>query len=114
SFIENPTERKIFLEVDTNAEFRLFLNDTEVLSSTNDGYTNLGSHIVEVNLPKGMNRLLLKFDVKDVKNGFMVLPLDTNYQKISDLKYYDTYKNYQKSTFAQLSPKEQPLRFEAF
>ncbi len=114
SFIENPTERKIFLEVDTNAEFRLFLNDTEVLSSTNDGYTNLGSHIVEVNLPKGMNRLLLKFDVKDVKNGFMVLPLDTNYQKISDLKYYDTYKNYQKSTFAQLNPKEQPLRFEAF
>lgn len=113
SFIENPVERKILLEVDTNAEFRLFLNDTEILSSTNDGYTNLGAHMVEVTLPKGFNRVLVKFDVKNVKNGFMIIPFDTNYQKITDLNYFDTYKNYQKSTLAQLNPKEQPLRFEA-
>lgn len=114
SFIENPTERKLLFEVDTNAEFRMFLNDSEILSSTNDGQTNLGSHLVEVNLPKGMNRLLLKFDVKDTKNGFMVVPMDTNYQKISDLKYFETYQSYQKTNLAQLQPKEQSLRFENF
>ncbi|WP_262147831.1 transglutaminase domain-containing protein [Chryseobacterium foetidum] len=114
SFIENPAERRMFLEVDTNTEFRMFLNDTEILSSTSDGYTNLGSHIVEVNMPKGMNRLLLKFDAKDTKNAFMVVPMDSQYQKISDLKYFDVYQAYQKSTLIQLQPKELPLRFESF
>ena len=114
SFIENPVERRMFLEVDTNSEFRLFLNDTEILSSTSEGYTNLGSHIVEVNLPKGMNRLLFKFDAKDTKNAFMVVPMNSQYQKISDLKYFDVYQDYQKSTLSQLQPKELPLRFEAF
>lgn len=112
SFIENPTERKILFEVDTNTEFRLFLNDVEVLSSTSDGYSNLGAHMVEVNLPKGMNRLLLKFDMKESKNAFMVIPFDTNFQKISDLKYFDTYQNYQKSSLTQLQAKELPLKFE--
>lgn len=114
SFIENPAERKILLEIDTNAEFRMFLNDTEILSSTSEGYTNLGSHVVEVNLPKGSNRLLLKFDVKDTKNAFMIVPMDTNYQRISDLKYFETYQTYQKTSLAQLQPKELPLRFETF
>ncbi|KIC61464.1 DUF3857 domain-containing protein [Chryseobacterium taiwanense] len=114
SFIENPTERKLLFEVDTNAEFRMFLNDSEILSSTNEGQTNLGSHLVEVNLPKGMNRLLLKFDVKNTKNGFMVVPMDTNYQKVSDLKYFETHQSYQKTSLAQLQPKELSLRFESF
>ncbi|WP_294210845.1 DUF3857 domain-containing protein [uncultured Chryseobacterium sp.] len=112
TFVENPTERKIMFEVDTNAEFRLFLNDTEILSSNTDGYSNLGAHLVEVNLPKGMNRLLLKFDVKADKNAFMVVPLDPNFQGISDLKYFATYKEYQKSSPAQLQAKELPLKFE--
>lgn len=112
SFIENPADRKVLLEVDANTEFRLFLNDTEILSSTTEGYTNLGAHLVEVALPKGMNRLLLKLDVKDAKNTFMVVPFDTNYRKISDLTYFDTYKAYQKSTPEQLQAKELPLKFE--
>lgn len=114
SFVENPVEKKILLEVDTNAEFRLFLNDTEILSSTSEGYTNLGAHLVEVTLPKGMNRLLLKFDAKSVRNAFMVIPFDTSYQRITDLKYSDTYQTYQKSTWAQLQPKEIPLQYETF
>ncbi|SDR09099.1 protein of unknown function [Chryseobacterium soldanellicola] len=112
SFVENPSERKILLEVDTNTEFRLFLNDTEILSSTNEGYTNKGAHLVEVNLPKGMNRLLLKFDIEDAKSAFMVVPFDLNFQKISDLKYFDTFQEYQKSQITQLQPKEVPLKFE--
>jgi hypothetical protein len=111
SFVENPVERKMLLEVDTNTEFRLFLNDTEVLSSTSDGYSNLGAHLVEINLPKGMNRLLMKVDMKDSKNAFMIVPFDANFQKITDLKYFDTYKEYQKSSVAQLQPKELPLKF---
>jgi len=112
SFIENPVERKILFEVDTNAEFRLFINDSEILSSTSEGYSNLGSHLVEVTLPKGMNRFLLKFDMKDTKNAFMVVPFDTGFQKITDLKYFDTYKDYQKSSAVQLQAKELPLKFE--
>lgn len=112
SFIENPSERKILFEVDTNAEFRLFINDAEVLSSTSEGYSNLGSHLVEVTLPKGMNRILLKFDMKETKNAFMVVPFNENFQKITDLKYFNTYKEYQKSTASQLQAKELPLRFE--
>lgn len=113
SFIENPAERKIWLEVDANNELKVFLNDVEILSSTKDGYTSTGSHLVEVTLPKGMNRLLIKNDSQTGKMaGFMVVPYDTNYQKITDLKYFDTYKEYSKSTFALLQPKELELRFE--
>lgn len=113
SFVENPIERKILFEVDTNVEFRFFLNDTEVLSSTNEQYTNLGAHLVEVTLPKGMNRILLKFDVKDTKNAFMVIPYDANFQKISDLTYYNSFKDYQKTSLDKLQPKELPLQFES-
>lgn len=112
SFLENPSERKILLEVNTNSEFRLFLNDNEILTSTSDGYTNLGSHLVEVTMPKGISRLLIKFDVKDSKNAFMIVPMDTNYKRITDMTYYNSYQNYQKSTIDQLQPKELPLRFE--
>jgi hypothetical protein len=112
SFIENPTNRRILLEININTEFKLFLNDSEILSSTNDGYTNLGSHLVEVNLPKGVNRLLLKVDVKDSGNSFLIIPFDNNHQKISDLKYYNTFKEYQKTPIEKLEPKELPLRFE--
>lgn len=112
SFIENPMERKILLEVDTNTEFRLFLNDTEILTSTTDGYTNLGAHLVEVNLPKGMNRILIKLDMKEYKSAFMIVPTNINFQKISDLKYFDTYQDYQKSSIVQLQPKEVSLKFE--
>ena len=112
SFIENPTERKILLEVDTNTEFRLFLNDTEILTSTSDGYTNLGSHLMEVNLPKGMNRILIKLDMKAYKSAFMIVPSDLNFQRLTDLKYFDNYQDYQKSSLSQLQPKEVLLKFE--
>lgn len=113
SFIDNPTERRIVLDVNINTEFRLFLNDAEILSSTNDGLTNLGAHLVEVNLSKGINRLLLKVDVKDVKNTFMITPLDLNFQKISDLTYYNSFREYDKTSIDKLQPKEIPLKFES-
>ena len=112
SFVDNPVQRKILLEVNTHSEFRLFLNDTEILTSSDQGHTNLGAHLIEVILPKGMNRILLKFDVKEYTGGFMVIPFDENFNRISDLKYYDSYKDYKKSTIADLQPKEIPLRFE--
>lgn len=112
TFIENPLERKILFEVNTSAEFRLFINDAEVISSSDQGHTNLGAHLLEVVLPKGMNRLLLKLDVKEATDGFMIVPFDPSFKRISDLTYYDNYKDYQKSSFAELKPKELPLRFE--
>ncbi len=113
TFIDNPEERKVWFEVNANNELKVFLNDTEILSSTKDGYTSTGSHLVEVILPKGMNRLLIKNDSQlDKTAGFMVVPFDTNYSKISDLAYFDTYQEYNKSTLAQLQPKELELKFE--
>ena len=113
SFIDNPEERKVWLEVDADCELKVFLNDVEILSSTKDGYTSTGSHLVEVVLPKGMNRLLVKSDSQASKMaGFMIVPFDTNYQRISNLTYFDTYRDYKKSTLAQLQPKELELKFE--
>lgn len=113
TFIDNPEERKVWFEVNGNNELKVFLNDVEILSSTKDGYTSTGSHLVEVVLPKGMNRLLIKNDSQVEKMaGFMVVPFDTNYQRIKDLTYFDTYREYNKSTFTQLQPKELELKFE--
>lgn len=113
TFINNPEERKVLLEVNATNELKVFLNDVEILSSTKDGYTSAGSHLVEVVLPKGMNRLLVKNDSQTNKiAGLLVVPFDTNYQKIRDLIYFDTYQEYNKSTFAQLQPKELELKFE--
>lgn len=113
TFINNPQERKVLFEVNATNELKVFLNDTEILSSIKDGYTSNGSHLVEVVLPKGMNRLLIKNDSQVNKMaGLLVVPFDTNYQRIKDLTYFDTYQVYNKSTFAQLQPKELELKFE--
>ena len=113
TFINNPQERKVLFEVNATNELKVFLNDTEILSSIKDGYTSNGSHLVEVVLPKGMNRLLIKNDSQVNKMaGLLVVPFDTNYQRIKDLTYFDTYQEYNKSTFAQLQPKELELKFE--
>ncbi|MGH1517308.1 DUF3857 domain-containing protein [Chryseobacterium sp. JK1] len=113
TFINNPIERKVWLDIGANNELKVFLNDVEILSSTKEGYTSTGSHLVEVTLPKGMNRLLLKNDSKTSNMaGFIVVPYDTNYQKINDLTYFDTYHDYKKSTLAELQPKELELQFE--
>lgn len=95
-----------------NSEYKVFVNDVEVLSTTKDGYTSPGSHLVEILLPKGMNRILLKMEVKDDYTQFLGAIFNTNYEKIDNLKYFNTYQPYNKNTFQELSPIEIPLRFE--
>lgn len=112
SFIQNPTERRVLLETNINTEYKVFLNDVEILSTTREGYTNPGSHLVEVLLPQGMNRLLLKLELKNDFTAYMAVFYDKDYHKISDLTYFDTFQEYKKSALAQLNPMEQPLRFE--
>ena len=112
SFVENPTERKVYLETSLNAEYKVFVNDTEILSTTKEGYTNPGSHLVEFLLPKGMNRILLKIEVVNGNTSFLAALFDTEHNKLEDVKYFDLYQPYIKSTLQQLSPQELPLKFE--
>ncbi len=112
SFIDNPVERRVLLETNINTEYKVFLNDAEILSTTKDGYTNAGSHLVEVLLPKGTNRLLLKMALKSDDTAFMAVFFDTAYNKLPDLEYHDTYREYRRNTLQELQPMEQALRFE--
>ncbi|TXF79392.1 tetratricopeptide repeat protein [Chryseobacterium sp.] len=113
SFVDNPEGRRVLLEMNVNTEYKVFVNDQEILSTTKDGYTNPGTHTVEFFLPKGMNRLLLKMAMNH-DTAFMGVLFNEKYDKIKDLKYYDTYQPYNQSSVKELAAIEKPLRFESF
>ncbi len=112
SFVNNSVERRVLLETNINTEYKVFLNDVEIMSTSKDGYTNAGSHLVEVLLPKGTNRLLLKMALKSNNTAFMAVFYDKAYNKLPGLEYHDTYREYNKSTLQELQPLERALRFE--
>lgn len=113
TFIESPEERTVLLEVGSNSEFKAFLNDVEIVRSSDEYINEIGNYIVKVNLSKGMNRLLLKSELTNSTAIFAFIS-NNNRMKFTDLKYYDTYQNYQPKTLIEVKPELKNFSFEDF
>ncbi|WP_379963703.1 transglutaminase domain-containing protein [Epilithonimonas sp. UC225_85] len=115
SFIDNPTERTVILETSALGDYKVFLNNSEVLSvSEADGKLGNAS-LVKLKLKAGINRILLKIGLNtDSYKSFSAQFFDEKLKPLEDLRYSDTYQDYSKN-ISQDTPSEViPYHYETF
>lgn len=113
-FVDNPIERDVILNFGMGASMKIFINDIEVYVNTLNKLSDLNAFKLKITLPKGMNRILLKSSIGGGNNYFFLALKDTKNNKIDDLTYYNSYKEYTKSTLNALNVQELIPEFESF
>jgi hypothetical protein len=106
TFIDNPEEREVYFSFGSGSSIKLFLNDAELYSNNEINQSDQDAFKLKVLLPKGTNRLLVKFSITSSTDYFIVSITDLNGKKIDNLTYQPTFKEYQKSSLEQLNPIE--------
>jgi Tfp pilus assembly protein PilF len=113
-FIDTPSERDAVLNFGTSSSIKIFVNDTEIYVNNTSEHTDLNAYRVKFRLPKGMNRLLVKFSSKSSNDNFFMSLTDEMNSSFQDLKFFNTYKPYAKSSLEQLNVTELNARSEDF
>ncbi|MES2748042.1 MAG: hypothetical protein V4648_06670 [Bacteroidota bacterium] len=113
-FVENQEERDVVLNFGMSASMKIFVNDVEIYVNTLNKGSDLNAFRLKIKLPKGMNRLLVKSSITSGNNYFFVSLSDNLNNKIEGLKYFNTYKEYNKSTLASLNVEELTPDFENY
>ncbi len=114
TFIDNPLERRVVLRVGNSSLSKIWLNDVVVLENTNSGYTDLDAYNVEITLPKGNNRLLIKSADKSGIAYFIARFTDKEGNEIKDIEYNSTYKPYVKGDVLKINPIPKDNSIELF
>jgi len=113
-FIDNPVERDVVLNFGMSSSIKIFVNDIEVYVNTITKYTDLNAYKLKFKLPKGTNRLLIKSSTSNNNSYFFMSLTDMQGNKIDDLVFNNTYKEYNNSTLDSLAVEELPIDFESF
>ncbi|NJB71423.1 hypothetical protein GGR42_001885 [Saonia flava] len=104
TFITNSEEKRVVLRFGSSSRFKAWLNDVLVYENVNDGVTDLDAYNVEVTLPVGINRLLIKNADSGGVGYFIARITDKDGNSLTDLSY-DTYsEEYNISESTKISP----------
>lgn len=114
TFINNPIERPVYLDFGAGSSVKIFLNDVEIYVNNQIYQSDQEAYKLKVLLPKGMNRLLVKAAVTSATDYIVFSLTDMMNQKIEDLTYQATFKEYNKSTYEILNPGEVATMEEAY
>ena len=95
SFIFSPIKQSVQIRTGTSGSLKIFLNDENIFE-INDENNNLeDSYIVETELQKGWNRLLIKTGFSEISNcNFYARITDANGKQIDGLEYSLEKNNY--------------------
>ncbi|MEL6822191.1 MAG: tetratricopeptide repeat protein [Calditrichota bacterium] len=127
TFIQSPRKQKVHLRIGTSGSLKAFLNDEEVIAYEDENNNDLDTYIVETELQKGWNRLLIKVGFSEISQcNFMVRITDTNERDLN-LPVSSAKKSYKKrpgaptktienfaETFFQNKIKENPDHLENY
>lgn len=113
-FIDNSQPREVYLRIGNSGTFKVFLNDVMIVENREIRTTDLDSYNVKVLLPKGVSRLLVKNASGGELSYFIVRITDESGNAIEDLKYYNSYRSYHKSTHSSLNPIEVKNSIETY
>ena len=104
TFIESDINREVILNLGASGPIKVFLNDVEIYQNDKAKSTDLNAFLVKFNLHKGTNRLLIKSTTTGNSDYFFASIKDTEQKTITQLQYFDTYKDYNKSTEQEINP----------
>ncbi len=95
NFVFSPKKQIVQLRIGTSGSFKVFLNDSAVLTCNKERNNDLDTYIAEVTLNEGWNRLLVKNCYSEISNcNFLFRITDEKGFPHSDLKYTTEEKTY--------------------
>jgi len=114
TFVQNPQEREVYLQLGSGDAFKVWLDDVLVYENTKeDRLTDMNAYTLKVNLPKGNNRILIK--TTNSKYAYVIVRItDKNGNPISGITDSNQYKTYHKATKQEINPKTVPNIFEEY
>ncbi len=114
TFVKNAADKKVQLRLGASDRVKVWLNDVLVFENAKSLRTDLDAFIVELNLPKGTSRLLIKVSGESNSNYFSARFTDLDGKYLSDLQFAGEYSEYVKSTLEGLNPVEVKTNFEKY
>lgn len=113
TFVEVPESKRFKLTFGTSDGIKVFVDDVEIAIKDEAFKSNLDGYEVELNLSKGMHRILMK--VETYGGAYFAAALkNLDYSIPTELKYYNTFQPYSTSTEEALNVAEIKLPFEAY
>ena len=112
--ISTDKDRRVTLRIGNGSAFKVWLNDVLLYENQEDVITELDAYKLNITIPKGDNRLLLKLAESNSASYFIVKVMDTLGNDIRDLKYSSVVKAYNKSTYSQINPISITNEFEDY
>jgi len=114
TFLNSSENKNVQLRIGKSSKIKIWLNDVLIFDDNNDVITDIDAFIVEINIPKGNNRLLLKTADGNGVSYFSVRITDKAGNPIPDININSEPKAYNKSTISDLSPQIVTNSLEAF
>lgn len=114
TFVEVPETKTYLMQFGLSSSMKIFIDDTEVISKYETGKTNLDAFNYELELTKGIHRLLIKLELSTETDYFSCSLKNTDYSVAKELKFYNSYQVYPKYSFNLNSVVEKNLDFEHY
>ena len=109
TFIDVPETKKYIFRFGASGGIKFFLNDEEIIVKEDIQRNNLDAFLYEFELPKGMNRLLVKLDASKSYNYFSAAFNQLDGKPAKDLRFYDKYQPYNQKQTVQINELELPF-----
>lgn len=114
TFINTDQDQRVQLRLGNSSAFKVWLNDVLVYENDKDVDTDLDAYIVNVNLSKGTNRLLIKNADANGMSYFIARLSDFNGNKLDGITYSSQYAPYGSATISAVNPEKQSNNIEDF
>ncbi|NJM80556.1 MAG: hypothetical protein HC854_14800 [Flavobacterium sp.] len=114
SFVTVPSDKKYLLQFGSSSGIKIFIDDNEVIAKYETGFTNLDAFNYELDLKKGIHRILVKLETSGDYDYFSCSMLNTDKTVANELSFVENYLPYESSSIDLNSVKETSLDFEYY
>ncbi|WP_435415717.1 transglutaminase domain-containing protein [Polaribacter aestuariivivens] len=104
TFINSDTEKRVQLRIGNSSAFKVWLNDVLIYENTKDVGTDIDAYIVNVTLPKGTSRLLIKNAENNGTPYFIARFSDIEGKPVEGLSYSNEFKKYNVGSINTINP----------
>lgn len=114
TFLESPMEQRIFLRLGASDEVKVWLNDVEIFQKKENYYNDIDAHSIQLTLPKGTSRLLIKLADNSASPYFIARLTNAKGDPIKNVSAVSQPSAYVKSTLEGLQINESQHPVESY
>ncbi|MBF02822.1 MAG: hypothetical protein CMP76_05950 [Flavobacterium sp.] len=114
TFVNVPSDKKYLLQFGCSSGIKIFIDDVEIASKYETAETNLDAFNYEIDLQKGIHRILVKLEVEGGSDYFSCSLFNVDQTVAEELTFEEKYIPYQSGAFNSASSTEKALDYEEF